>query len=58
MLARKVTIYKPKNSEKFQIVRMIIPKEIVKKMKLSEKNNQINITYDPLTNEMKVKRKK
>lgn len=57
MLARKVTIYKPKNLDRLQ-VRMVIPKEIVKKMKLSEKNNQINITYDPLTKEMKVKRKK
>ena len=57
MLARKVTIYKPKNLDRLQ-VRMVIPKEIVKKMRLSEKNNQINITYDPLTKEMKVKRKK
>ena len=37
---------------------MIIPIKVVKKMRLSQKNNQINIIYDPLTDEIRIKSKK
>ena len=52
--ARKVTFNKQGKNNKFQ-VRMIIPIKIVKKMRLSQKNNQINIIYDPLTDEIRIK---
>ena len=55
--ARKVTFNKQGKNNKFQ-VRMIIPIKIVKKMRLSQKNNQINIIYDPLTDEIRIKSKK
>ena len=55
--ARKVTINKQGKNNKLQ-VRMIIPIKIVKKMRLSQKNNQINIIYDPLTDEIRIKSKK
>ena len=57
MYARKVTFNKQGKNNKFQ-VRMIIPIKIVKKMRLSQKNNQINIIYDPLTDEIRIKSKK
>ena len=55
--ARKVTFNKQGKNNKFK-VRMIIPIKIVKKMRLSQKNNQINIIYDPLTDEIRIKSKK
>ncbi len=55
--ARKVTFNKQGKNNKFQ-VRIIIPIKIVKKMRLSQKNNQINIIYDPLTDEIRIKSKK
>ena len=55
--ARKVTFNKQGKNNKFQ-VRMIIPIKIVKKMRLSQKNNQINIIYDPLTDEIRIKSRK
>ena len=55
--ARKVTFNKQGKNNKFQ-VRMIIPIKIIKKMRLSQKNNQINIIYDPLTDEIRIKSKK
>ena len=55
--ARKVTFNKQGKNNKFQ-VRMIKQIKIVKKMRLSQKNNQINIIYDPLTDEIRIKSKK
>ncbi len=56
MFERKLTIQKQKNSDRLQ-VKMTIPTEIVEKMKLSENSNLVVILYNPLTNEIRVKKK-
>ena len=56
MFERKLTIQKQKNSDRLQ-VKMTIPTEIVEKMKLSENRNLVVILYNPLTNEIRVKKK-
>ena len=56
MFERKLTIQKQKNSDRLQ-VKLTIPTEIVEKMKLSEDSNQVVIFYNPLTNEIRVRKK-